>query len=48
MLKYKDEMSLKEIMEVFKIKESTAKMRISRAKQKAYKIYKEQFKNIEA
>ena len=48
MLKYNDEMSVKGIMEVFKIKESTAKMRISRAKQKAYKIYKEQFqKNME-
>jgi RNA polymerase sigma-70 factor (ECF subfamily) len=48
MLKYKDEMSVKGIMEIFKIKESTAKMRISRAKQKAYKIYKEQFqKNME-
>lgn len=46
MLKYKDEMSLKGIMDIFKIKESTAKMRISRAKQKAYKIYNEQFKNI--
>ena len=47
-LKYKDEMSLKEIMEVFNIKASTAKMRVSRAKKKAYKIYDEQFKNIEA
>lgn len=47
LLKYKDEMSLKEIMEVFEIKESTAKMRVSRAKKKAYTIYKEQFKNIE-
>lgn len=47
MLKYKDEMSLKEIMEVLKIKESAAKMRVSRAKKKAYKIYKEQYKNIE-
>jgi len=47
MLKYKDEMSLKGIMEIFEIKESTAKMRVSRAKKKAYKIYKEQFKNIE-
>lgn len=47
LLKYKDEMSLKDIMGVFQIKESTAKMRVSRAKKKAYKIYKEQFKNIE-
>lgn len=47
MLKYKDEMSLKGIMEVLEIKESAAKMRISRAKMKAYKIYKEQYKNIE-
>jgi len=47
MLKYKDEMSLKGIMEVLGIKESAAKMRVSRAKKKAYKIYKEQYKNIE-
>jgi RNA polymerase sigma-70 factor (ECF subfamily) len=46
-LKYRDEMSIKEITEVFRINESTAKMRISRAKKKAYKIYKEQYKNIE-
>jgi len=46
MLKYHDEMSLKQIMEVFKIKESAAKMRVRRAKNKAYKIYNEQFKNI--
>jgi RNA polymerase sigma-70 factor (ECF subfamily) len=47
LLKYKDEMSLKDIMGVFQIKESTAKMRVSRAKKKAFKIYREQFKNIE-
>ena len=47
MLKYKDEMSLKGIMEILGIKESAAKMRVSRAKKKAYKIYKEQYKNIE-
>ena len=46
-LKYRDEMSIKEITEVFRINESTVKMRISRAKKKAYKIYKEQYKNIE-
>jgi RNA polymerase sigma-70 factor (ECF subfamily) len=45
--KYRDELSIKEIMEAFGINESTAKMRISRAKKKAYKIYKEQHKNIE-
>lgn len=47
MLKYQDEMSLKDIMEVLGIKQSAAKMRISRAKKKAYKIYNEQYKNIE-
>jgi RNA polymerase sigma-70 factor (ECF subfamily) len=45
-LKYRDELSIKGIMEVFEINESTAKMRISRAKKKAYKIYKDQYKNI--
>ena len=47
MLKYKDEMSLKGIMEILGIKESAAKMRVSSAKKKTYKIYKEQHKNIE-
>ena len=46
-LKYKDQMSMKGIMNVFNIKESTAKMRVSRAKKKAYQLYKEQYKNIE-
>jgi len=46
-LKYRDELSVKGITEVFGINESAAKMRVSRAKKKAYKIYKEQHKNIE-
>lgn len=46
-LKYRDELSIRGITEVFGISESAVKMRITRAKKKAYKIYKEQFKNIE-
>ncbi len=46
-LKYRDELSINGIKEVFGINESTAKMRISRAKKKAHKIHKAQFKNME-
>jgi RNA polymerase sigma-70 factor (ECF subfamily) len=39
MMKYQDDLSIKEIMQVFKITESAAKMRINRAKIKLIEIY---------
>ena len=46
LMKYKDEMSIKEIAEALNKSESAIKMKIKRAKHKAQKIYKEIFSNI--
>lgn len=42
-MKYKEEMSIKEIQEVLKISESAVKMRIKRAKDNIKKIYEQQY-----
>ncbi|PZD78231.1 RNA polymerase sigma factor [Mesonia sp. K7] len=40
LMKYQDDFSLKEIMDVFDIGESATKMRLNRAKQKLIEVYK--------
>ena len=41
LMKYQDDMSIKEIMEVLKVGESAVKMRVKRAKAKVVKLYDE-------
>ena len=41
LMKYQDDMSIKEIMEVLKVGESAVKMRVKRAKAKVVKMYDE-------
>lgn len=45
LMKYQDELSIREIAEMLDKSESAIKMKIKRAKHKAYKKYKELFKN---
>lgn len=40
LMKYKDDMSIKDIQEVLKVSESAVKMRLKRAKEKIQKLYK--------
>jgi RNA polymerase sigma factor (sigma-70 family) len=46
LLKYQDEMPIKEIMKIFNIKEGAVKMRLSRAKEKVYQLYEHKLANI--
>jgi len=45
LMKYQDEMSIKEISDILNKSESAIKMQIKRAKQKFKKIYQEKYKN---
>ena len=45
LMKYQDELSIKDIMEGLGLSESAVKMRVKRAKLKALETYKELFKN---
>ncbi|MGB1031864.1 MAG: RNA polymerase sigma factor, partial [Flavobacteriales bacterium] len=45
LMKYQDELSIKDIMEGLNLSESAVKMRVKRAKLKALETYKELFKN---
>lgn len=40
LMKYKDDMSIKDIQEVLKVSESAVKMRLKRAKEKVHELYK--------
>ncbi len=46
LMKYQDNLSIKQIQEVFKISESAVKMRINRAKGKIKKLYKANYKEL--
>jgi len=46
LMKYQDEMSIKEIAEILEKSESAIKMKIKRAKHKAQKTYKDVFKDL--
>jgi len=46
LMKYQDEMSIKEIAEILEKSESAIKMKIKRAKHKAQKTYKDIFKDL--
>ena len=45
-MKYQDDMSIRDIQQVFKISESAVKMRIKRAKEKVRKLYHEKYAPI--
>jgi len=45
LMKYQDDMSIHEIMQILEIKESAVKMRLKRAKNKVLAIYNEKYKN---
>lgn len=46
LMKYQDDMSIKEIEALLKVSESAIKMRLKRAKEKVVKIYKEMYQEI--
>ncbi len=45
LMKYQDELSIQDIMQVLNLKESAVKMRLKRAKEKVLMLYKAQYKN---
>ena len=46
MMKYQDDMSIKEIAQILNKTESSIKMKLKRAKHKTQKVYKETFKDL--
>jgi len=45
-MKYKDGLTIKEIMHIFKISESAVKMRVKRAKERIKRLYNEKYTNL--